>query len=244
MNWNNIFTNKLTKRQRTYAFELRDIRHSTAHTSVKILSNFSDEEVMRALDTMFRFINPIDSNIAENIKNKYMRINNNNHVQSSRKNNKSGKIDLNKKYDISKKEEKQKISNEANNNLITIIEEWNNASDEEVVSDSVKWGSIYVLDKVKGVKYKFETKNKNEIFIKLGCWTGEYPNIGEILKSFEGLEINGYNFKFKLPPPSRIENNGWQGWVEATLPIKDINLIIDTMKKLIEQTREIIIRAL
>ena len=67
-NWNDVFKYKMTAKQRTWARELQDIRNDWAHPSGKGLT---DDDASRALDTMARFIEPIDIEITEEIRKLY-----------------------------------------------------------------------------------------------------------------------------------------------------------------------------
>ncbi len=63
-NWNDVFKRKMTREQRTWANELVDVRNRWAHASGE---GFSDEDAARALDTMARFIQPIDDGVADQL---------------------------------------------------------------------------------------------------------------------------------------------------------------------------------
>ena len=60
-NWNEIFKNVLTRSQRTNANEILEFRNTVAHHDDKSLT---DDDAYRALDTMARFIEPIDQTSA------------------------------------------------------------------------------------------------------------------------------------------------------------------------------------
>jgi hypothetical protein len=64
-NWYDVFKYTLTRSQRTWAHELLETRNSLAHVSDKIMN---DEDAARALDTMFRFMEPIDQENAEELR--------------------------------------------------------------------------------------------------------------------------------------------------------------------------------
>ena len=91
-----------------------------------------------------------------------------------------------------------------------------------------------------GVRYSFFFLNKRTVRIQLGCFTKIYPNFDTVLKSFDGLNINGYIFN-NLPLRNKDIKNGWKGRIRTEIPIMGIDQIIDTMEKLIEKTKEIII---
>lgn len=67
-NWNDAFKYKMTAKQRTWARELQDVRNDWAHPTGKGLT---DDDASRALDTMARFIEPIDIETAEEIRKLY-----------------------------------------------------------------------------------------------------------------------------------------------------------------------------
>jgi hypothetical protein len=66
-NWQNIFRDKL-KNDPSYAHELKTIRNKTAHPTIDTLKTITDDFVERALDTMARFMDPINKEIAEELR--------------------------------------------------------------------------------------------------------------------------------------------------------------------------------
>jgi predicted AAA+ superfamily ATPase len=64
-NWNEIFKNVLTRGQRTNANEILEFRNTVSHHDGKPLT---DDDAFRALDTMVRFIEPIDQTSVEAIR--------------------------------------------------------------------------------------------------------------------------------------------------------------------------------
>jgi len=133
--------------------------------------------------------------------------------------------------------------NEINHDLKKIIDEWNKISDTKAMGRSQKWRNIYISGIKTGVHYQFRIRNSREISIQLGCWTKAYNNFDQILKSFNGLEVNGHIFEYLPPSKQREKNNGWKGRIRAILSINEINDIIDSMNKFIELTRDKIINA-
>ena len=65
INWFDVFKYVVTTQQRTNAREITDFRQKIAHSKDKPLN---DEDAYRALDTMSRFMEPIDREIAEEIR--------------------------------------------------------------------------------------------------------------------------------------------------------------------------------
>jgi len=67
-NWQNIFKNTMTDRQRTWAHELKDYRNNyEAHYTINTLKSNNDKDTLRALDTMERFMRPINVDIADKL---------------------------------------------------------------------------------------------------------------------------------------------------------------------------------
>jgi hypothetical protein len=62
INWFDIFKYTLSASQRTYARELTDYRHKAARQNDTAIN---DEDAYRALDTMARFMEPVDQECAE-----------------------------------------------------------------------------------------------------------------------------------------------------------------------------------
>jgi hypothetical protein len=65
INWNEVFKNVLTRAQRTNANEILEFRNTVSHHDDKPLT---DDDAFRALDTMARFIEPIDQVSVETIR--------------------------------------------------------------------------------------------------------------------------------------------------------------------------------
>ena len=61
----------MTPKQRTWARELQDVRNDWAHSTGKGLT---DDDATRALDTMARFIEPIDNETADEIRKLYRHV--------------------------------------------------------------------------------------------------------------------------------------------------------------------------
>ncbi|MDR2808365.1 MAG: DUF499 domain-containing protein [Spirochaetaceae bacterium] len=64
-NWHEVFKYTMTAMQRTWGKELQETRNKTAHTAGTAMT---DDEASRALDTMSRFMDPIDTSTAEAIR--------------------------------------------------------------------------------------------------------------------------------------------------------------------------------
>jgi hypothetical protein len=64
-NWHDVFKYTLTRPQRTWAHELLETRNILAHTSDKAMN---DDNAARALDTMSRFMEPIDQENTEELR--------------------------------------------------------------------------------------------------------------------------------------------------------------------------------
>jgi hypothetical protein len=70
-NWLDIFKYEFNKegKYRTWARELKDVRNDfDAHYTTQTLDSFSDDDLKRAIDTMARFMIPINKKISEEIK--------------------------------------------------------------------------------------------------------------------------------------------------------------------------------
>jgi hypothetical protein len=66
--WYEVFKNKMDDRQRTWAHALRDIRnYYEAHYTSKTIKTSSVEDISLELAIMIRFMQPIDTNVAEQI---------------------------------------------------------------------------------------------------------------------------------------------------------------------------------
>jgi len=65
INWFDIFKYVVSTQQRTNAREIADFRHKVAHFNEKPLTN---DDAYRALDTMARFMEPIDQETAESVR--------------------------------------------------------------------------------------------------------------------------------------------------------------------------------
>lgn len=70
-NWNDVFKYKMTTKQRTWTRELQDTRNEWAHSAGKGLT---DDDAARALDTMARFIEPVDMETADEIRKLYRQV--------------------------------------------------------------------------------------------------------------------------------------------------------------------------
>lgn len=135
----------------------------------------------------------------------------------------------------------KETGNEIDQDLRKIVDEWNKKSETKATGKSSKWRNIPISGINTAVHYQFRIKNNKEVVIQLGCWTKEYKSFDRLLKSFDGLEINGYSFEYIPPSTQRHKINGWKGKIRTTLPKNEINGIVDTMEKFIELTEEKII---
>ncbi|MCL2008741.1 MAG: GIY-YIG nuclease family protein [Treponema sp.] len=133
--------------------------------------------------------------------------------------------------------------NEINPDLKIIVDEWNKRSDEKAIGKSSRWRSINIPGVNIGVNYKFSIINSKEISIQLGCWTKVYKDFDQVLKGFNGLEINGNTFLYKPPSLLREKDYGWKGTVQVNLPTNKIDEIVDTMEKFINQTKTKVIES-
>lgn len=66
-NWHDVFIKKLGKRHLTWAHELIDIRNEESHFTTKKLKTIKNGDINRALDTMERFMRPIEPDVANQI---------------------------------------------------------------------------------------------------------------------------------------------------------------------------------
>ena len=73
-NWQDIFRHKMTGVKLSWIHELLEIRNEDSHWTIERIESCSNEDIIRALDTMGRFMRPINEDIAEKIfaiKNKF-----------------------------------------------------------------------------------------------------------------------------------------------------------------------------
>jgi hypothetical protein len=90
-----------------------------------------------------------------------------------------------------------------------------------------------------GVWYKFEKINSKEISIQLGCSTINFPDMENLLISYNSICINNHKFEYKLP--NKYKNNGWKGLIYTIISINNFDDIISTMKLLIDNTKQDVI---
>lgn len=138
-------------------------------------------------------------------------------------------------------EEETETETEINPVLENIINRWNETSDMKAVGRSPNWKSIRILGINTGVHYSFGIRNSKEMTIELGGWTKMYPNIDRLLKEFNELNIKNHIFYY-LPPTNIEVKRDWKGKIRTIIPSSEINDIIETMKLLIEQTKDKIIK--
>jgi uncharacterized protein YlzI (FlbEa/FlbD family) len=124
--------------------------------------------------------------------------------------------------------------------LEKIINKWNETSDMEAVGRSPNWRSIRIPGINTGVHYQFRIRNSKEIIIELGCWTKMYPDIVNLFKEFDELNIKNNIFNY-LPLTNKEIKYGWKGKIRTIMPLSDIDGIVEMMKILIEQTKDKII---
>jgi hypothetical protein len=130
---------------------------------------------------------------------------------------------------------------EINPDLDRIINKWNEKSDMKAVGRSPNWRSIRIPGINTGVHYQFEIRNSKEIIIELTCSTKMYPNMVNLFREFNGINIKNNTFHY-LPLTNKEIYYGWKGKVRTIMLLSEIDNIIETMKLLIEQTKEKIIK--
>jgi hypothetical protein len=142
--------------------------------------------------------------------------------------------------EIIETEIKEIINEKINPNFNEIIEKWNKYSEIKTVGESINRRNIYLSGINKGVHYQFKIRNSKTISVLLGCFTKQYSNFDKTLKSFENIEINGHIFIYP-PLTNKEKNNGWKGKIKTDISIMEIDDIINTMEKLIERTKDVLI---
>lgn len=143
--------------------------------------------------------------------------------------------------EIVENEIEEATEGDINPDLAKIVNCWNKSSDMKATGTSSKSRRIQIHGIDRGLHYCFWIRKPQEINILLGCWTKKYPNIDLFLKKYDGYIIN--NCKFTYVPPTdkeRILNK--KGSIRTIIPINEIDKIIETMKLLIEQTKDLIIK--
>jgi hypothetical protein len=121
-----------------------------------------------------------------------------------------------------------------------IVNNWNSISALKAEGQSSRKKSIHIPEINKPLYYAFRVRNQKEIAIELGCFTKSIPNFDMVLKSLDGLVINGNTFNY-LKLSAREIKLGYKGRIRTIILIDEIDNIINTMKMLIENTKEKII---
>ena len=122
-----------------------------------------------------------------------------------------------------------------------LIDRWNEFSKVKAIGKSKKKRFIPISEISNSVYYVFRLRNTKEISIELGCWTKKYPNFDSLLNSYNGIKINGQLFNF--PELSKREKDlGYKGKIRTIIPIKEIDIAINTMNALINETKENVIK--
>lgn len=142
--------------------------------------------------------------------------------------------------DIVEEEIEKETDVKINPSLEKIVNKWNEISGMKAVGRSPYWRSIRIPGINTGVHYQFRIRNLKEVNIELGCWTKMYPNIDGLFKKFGELNIKNNVFTY-LPLTKREIAYGWKGSVRTIMSLSDIDEIVETMKILIEQTKDKII---
>jgi hypothetical protein len=124
--------------------------------------------------------------------------------------------------------------------LEKIVDKWNETSDMKAVGRSPNYKNIRIPDINTGVHYQFRIRNSKEINIELGCWTKMFPNIVNLFKEFDEMNIKNHTFNY-LPLNSKEIKLGWKGRVCTIMPLSEIDDIIEIMKLLIEKTKDRVI---
>ena len=127
-----------------------------------------------------------------------------------------------------------------NPHLEKIVNRWNEISDIKAIGRSQQRKKIHIPGINSGVHYQFNVRNTKELNIELVCWTKMYPNMDTVFMEFDELQIKNHTFKY-LPPNNWYIKNGWKGKLRTIISIEEVENIIETMKELIEQTKEKII---
>lgn len=123
-----------------------------------------------------------------------------------------------------------------------IIDKWNEISKIKAIGKSKKKRFIPISEINNSVYYVFRLRNTKEISIELGCWTKKYPNFDNLMNSYNGIKINGQLFNY--PELSKRERDlGYKGKIRTIIPLNEIDLAINTMNALINETKENVIKS-
>jgi len=66
-NWHSIFKHKMKNVKLSWVHEILEYRNEVSHLTNERLNTLSNKEIERALDTMERFMHPVNSNVADKI---------------------------------------------------------------------------------------------------------------------------------------------------------------------------------
>ena len=144
--------------------------------------------------------------------------------------------------ELVEKEIEVEIGEIKNKDFQKIIDNWNKISSIKAIGKSKKKRFIPISEISNSVYYVFRLKNTKELTIELGCWTKKYPNFDNVLKSYNGITINGQVFNY--PALTKRENDlGFKGKIRAFLSLKETDLAISTMSALINETKDNVIKA-
>ncbi|MCL2800578.1 MAG: GIY-YIG nuclease family protein [Treponema sp.] len=140
----------------------------------------------------------------------------------------------------------KKIKNERNKPVFEkfneINEKWNSISNIKITGKAKKKKVIRIPEINNSVYFLFRLRNKNEISIELGCFTKKYPNFDILLNSYNGIKINGLLFNY--PELSKREKDlGYKGKLRTFIPLNEIDLAVNTMNALINETKNSVINA-
>jgi len=135
----------------------------------------------------------------------------------------------------------EKETNSFNEKFVKIIEKWNAFSSLKTGGGSNRKGSIYIPEVYNKIYYVFRLRNSKEISIELGCWTKKYPDFDKFLSLYDGKVINGYTFHYP-ELHEREKKLGYKGKIRTIIPLSETNDIIETMDKLIIETKDSVIK--
>lgn len=128
-----------------------------------------------------------------------------------------------------------------NDDFEKIINEWNSNSSLKAVGSSPRKRGIHIKGLTYGVYYVFRLRNSKEISIELGCWTKKHPNFEKFLSSYDGVKINGQLFTHPELHKREI-TSGYKGRIRTIIPLSEIKTAVETMKELITETKEKIVK--
>jgi hypothetical protein len=150
-----------------------------------------------------------------------------------------GKLDT---KDIKDEIKKSYIADKNDKAFEKILKTWNSQSDMKATGQCRGYRNIYIPNVAKGIHYAFALEKPDKIVISIGCWSNKFPGFDKYLKTLDKKNINGYIFKYNHPAPSKENIFGWKGEIKTIIPKNEIDNIIATMNKLINATKENIIK--